>query len=612
MTRKRRARLAVGRHAARDGRAARRLQRKARPGTHARAVRWQPVARAAALRRPAARGALGSTTTSGSSGTACWRPGRCRRACRSSRARSISPSTSRTTRSTMRVSRARSRKGATAPARSRSGIAARTSSWRTSPTAGLTVRLQRRAAAWDVDARSGEARRRGAELAAPPQARRRRGAARRPELRSRCSRPSPSACRRERAGRSSRSGTATARSPTFAAARRRCASRNGNDLTDRFAAVAKELAKAVRTPDCVARRRGLRARRARPPELLGDAAGRRSARLRACSTCSRPTASRSSRCRSASGAQRLAALRRAGRCVQLSGAFDDGEALLEAADRAGARRRDREARRLPLPGGQAQPRLAEGEDARPPGARDLRLDEGPGPPRGALRRARARRLSRRRAAVGRELRHRLHASATSTSCARACSRSGASDAPFASVPKMPRVRRGDVVWVEPALVCEVEFAEWTHDGHLRSPTYLGLRDDKPAREVRPRGPRAPVEGDVEPARVKLSNLDKLFWPEETSGVTKGDLVDYYRDGRRRARAAPARPAVHDAPLPRRRVREGVLPEGRARRTCRTGSRRFQVDVSTRDGVAAAADDLGAARERRRRRSSGWRTWAAST
>ena len=55
--------------------------------------------------------------------------------------------------------------------------------------------------------------------------------------------------------------------------------------------------------------------------------------------------------------------------------------------------------------------------------------------------------------------------------------------PFDDVPKMPRVRRGDVVWVEPELVCEVEFAEWTHDGHLRAPSYLGLREDKSAREV---------------------------------------------------------------------------------------------------------------------------------
>jgi DNA ligase D-like protein (predicted ligase) len=40
-----------------------------------------------------------------------------------------------------------------------------------------------------------------------------------------------------------------------------------------------------------------------------------------------------------------------------------------------------------------------------------------------------------------------------------------------------------VHWVRPELVAEVGFAEWTPDGKLRHPRYLGLRDDKPAREV---------------------------------------------------------------------------------------------------------------------------------
>jgi DNA ligase D-like protein (predicted ligase) len=41
----------------------------------------------------------------------------------------------------------------------------------------------------------------------------------------------------------------------------------------------------------------------------------------------------------------------------------------------------------------------------------------------------------------------------------------------------------DTTWVEPELVAQVGFSEWTRDGRLRHPRYLGLRDDKPARDV---------------------------------------------------------------------------------------------------------------------------------
>ena len=38
-------------------------------------------------------------------------------------------------------------------------------------------------------------------------------------------------------------------------------------------------------------------------------------------------------------------------------------------------------------------------------------------------------------------------------------------------------------WVKPALVCQVKFAEWTQDGKLRQPAFLGLREDKEAKAV---------------------------------------------------------------------------------------------------------------------------------
>jgi bifunctional non-homologous end joining protein LigD len=100
------------------------------------------------------------------------------------------------------------------------------------------------------------------------------------------------------------------------------------------------------------------------------------------------------------------------------------------------------------------------------------------------------------------------------------------DSPFGEVPKMPKVRKGDVVWVEPELVAEVEFVEWTHDGHLRAPSYQGLREDKAPEQVHREEP-LPDEIRKGNRVLRLSNLDKLFWPEE--GIAKGDLIRYYRD-----------------------------------------------------------------------------------
>ena len=87
----------------------------------------------------------------------------------------------------------------------------------------------------------------------------------------------------------------------------------------------------------------------------------------------------------------------------------------------------------------------------------------------------------------------------------------------------------------------MRFAQWTHDGHLRAPGYQGLREDKAAADVRRE--RVPIEPEVRRGSrlLKLSNLDKPFWPEE--GITKGDLLAYYRD------VAPAiLPHLRDRPF----------------------------------------------------------------
>jgi bifunctional non-homologous end joining protein LigD len=119
---------------------------------------------------------------------------------------------------------------------------------------------------------------------------------------------------------------------------------------------------------------------------------------------------------------------------------------------------------------------------------------------------------------------------------------------------MPRVRKNEIVWVEPKLVAEVEFAEFTHDGRLRAPSYQGLRDDKPAEDVRLEEPEAapePLETHIRRGKreLNLSNLDKPFWPEE--GITKGDLLRYYRD------IAPVLvPHLKDRPFTMKRYPDG--------------------------------------------------------
>ena len=71
--------------------------------------------------------------------------------------------------------------------------------------------------------------------------------------------------------------------------------------------------------------------------------------------------------------------------------------------------------------------------------------------------------------------------ATLTSLERRLSRLTTDAAPFSS-PPTGRLARG-VHWVKPVLVAEVVFAEWTHDGHVRQASFEGLREDKPQEQV---------------------------------------------------------------------------------------------------------------------------------
>jgi bifunctional non-homologous end joining protein LigD len=127
---------------------------------------------------------------------------------------------------------------------------------------------------------------------------------------------------------------------------------------------------------------------------------------------------------------------------------------------------------------------------------------------------------------------------------------------FAEVPRMPRVRKADVQWVEPRLVAEVEFSEWTHDGRIRHPSYKGVREDKAPSEVVPERPADAAPPDVVrkgKRELRLSNLDKPFWPDE--GITKGDLLSYYRE------VAPVLvPHLKERPFTMRRYPDGAYGE----------------------------------------------------
>jgi bifunctional non-homologous end joining protein LigD len=103
------------------------------------------------------------------------------------------------------------------------------------------------------------------------------------------------------------------------------------------------------------------------------------------------------------------------------------------------------------------------------------------------------------------------------------------------------------VWLKPALVCEVKYAEITNEGLMRHASFQGLREDKTAADLNNElalDTDKAIE-DVEPAEttitntkaeqlitidghdLKLTNLNKIYWPKEK--ITKGEMIRYYYD-----------------------------------------------------------------------------------
>ncbi len=147
-------------------------------------------------------------------------------------------------------------------------------------------------------------------------------------------------------------------------------------------------------------------------------------------------------------------------------------------------------------------------------------------------------------------------------------------------PLEPKPRIKGVTWVRPEVVCQVKFLEWTKDGSLRAPVFVGLREDKKPDEVTREEPeeaasepepepaeeaqvQAPEEGserlnlsgkevtvEVDGHRLKFSNLDKVYFPKD--GWKKRDLLAFYD------RVSEfLLPHLHDRPLSMKRYPNGI-------------------------------------------------------
>jgi bifunctional non-homologous end joining protein LigD len=90
--------------------------------------------------------------------------------------------------------------------------------------------------------------------------------------------------------------------------------------------------------------------------------------------------------------------------------------------------------------------------------------------------------------------------------------------------EVPRADARGAHWIRPKLVAEIAYAEFTSEGILRHPSFLGLRGDKPAEEVVAEVAQPLPESESDD--VKISNPGRLIFPE--AGITKGEFADYVR------------------------------------------------------------------------------------
>ena len=98
--------------------------------------------------------------------------------------------------------------------------------------------------------------------------------------------------------------------------------------------------------------------------------------------------------------------------------------------------------------------------------------------------------------------------------------------------EVPRADRKGAHWIKPELVAEIAFSEFTDDGILRHPSFIGLREDKPASKVVREVPTRLKKSEKASSRptaaslgVEISSPERVIFPEV--GLTKKDLADYY-------------------------------------------------------------------------------------
>lgn len=172
---------------------------------------------------------------------------------------------------------------------------------------------------------------------------------------------------------------------------------------------------------------------------------------------------------------------------------------------------------------------------------------------------------------------------------------------FAAVP--PEVRR-EARYVTPKLVCEIAFTEWTPDGRLRHPSFQGLREDKPAKEVgrdipihtetverAPAGRRIVTKTKTKGADVggiTITHPERIVYPADD--VTKLDVAEYYH-----AVANHILPHIVNRPISMIRCPEGIgdqcffqrhLGQGRIDHVHDTG-----IEVNGRNQEYVMIDDI---------------------